>query len=133
MSASIARWQLVHMSARASGPFVSYRPHFFSSASCVLVAARSLLVQSLALCGPIHFSLGPWHAAQLTPSSALKSLPCNFSGTFIPWHDVQRALVASMLSFLAIATLSSLASVSYALACRSPPDLWVNSASMVVP
>src|SRR5688572_21523408 len=133
MSASIERWQLVHMSARASALFVSYRPHFFKSASCVLVAARSLAPQPLVVCGAFHFSDGPWHALQLTPSARSKPLPRCFSGALVEWQLRHRASVASILSASAIFVLASSASCSCAFACRSPPDHCVNSASVVAP
>src|SRR5215217_5910478 len=109
MSASIARWQLVHLFARASALLVSYRPVAFSSASCVLSAARCCSVQPLVLClGPQFFGLaesyGPWQLTQLTPSSFEYCLPRSAAGTSSAWHCVQRALaVASgILSFSAI-------------------------------
>src|SRR4051812_32984784 len=119
MSASIARWQLVHFSARASGLLVSYRPVAFSSASWVAVAGalRCLSVHPSVAWGSSHLPLGPWHELQVTPSCTLYCLPWRVCGTARAWQLVQRALAvaSAIFSFCAIIALLSFTSVSNAL------------------
>src|SRR5258706_8440009 len=49
----------------------------------------SACVAPAATCVSIHFSAGPWHASQLTPSPALKRSPRSAAGGLCVWQSRQ--------------------------------------------
>src|SRR5262245_12502057 len=113
----MARWQDTHFSALIRRFLVSYIPSFTDCS----------WVQFFSACGSSHFSAGPWHPSQWTPSvmSNLGPRSCGF--TFTAWQLRHRSLVSGLAIFSVWAIFDgltpdlsfSLVSVSYALACLS--------------